>query len=125
MCIFDSKEGIEIFVDKVARIASEHNMPVSNSALLLLKSFSLYLHFQCDEDDWTLLSISKLLACCDSVGSKTIFETMLSFPNVKPEVVQAYERFIATVNNSHSQEYYNAVVECQSVMTLCCDIFKR
>lgn len=119
MCIFNSKKDIETFIEKVVKIASEHKMPISNSAILLLKCISLYLHHQCWPDDQTLLSVCKLLHCCDSVVSQTIFETMLSFSDVNPEIVQAYEKFINNLESSQSNAYYKAVFECQSVIPLC------
>lgn len=121
MCIFNSKKDIEVFIKKVAKIASEHNIPIGNNTLMLLKSISLYLYYNCGEEDRSVLSIDKLLNCCFEVGClQTTFEIMLSWPDINSKPFQAYEKFIAAVGSNQSTEYYRAVIECQYVMSLYC-----
>lgn len=117
MYLFKTKEDIDVFIEKVSKFVSSDIRP---NVLLLLKSISLYLYYQCREDDWSVFSVQKLLSCCLECGDReTTYQTMLSWPDVNSEPVQLYEKFIASVGSS-AQEYYLVIFECQSAVSFYC-----
>ena len=118
----NSKQDVDLFIDKINICAEKHNTPLSNHSLELLRIISLLFLETVYLEERSVFSMMKLLKQCFAHPDydNIIFDIIIK-DNASDSLKQRYAEFLNNVWGLNSSIYQKTVKDCWDVLpTLPC-----